>query len=75
MQHLTVRSGWARRYSPRPPSAVLWWSQGADEARTTRALEALAPDDIVPALDDPDGARRWLATARDRVLAAAGREA
>ncbi len=56
-------------------SAVLWWSQGADEARTTRALEALAPDDIVPALDDPDGARRWLATARDRVLAAARREA
>ena len=56
-------------------AAVLWWSQGADEARTTRALEALAPDDIVPALDDPDGARRWLATARDRVLAAAGREA
>ncbi len=56
-------------------SAVLWWSQGADEARTTRALEALAPDDVVPALDDADGARRWLAAARDRVLAAAGREA
>ena len=51
-------------------SAVLWWSQGADEARTTRALEALAPDDAVPALDDPDGARRWLATARRRVVAA-----
>lgn len=53
-------------------SAVLWWSQGADEARTTRALEALAPDDAVPAFDDPDGARRWLATARARVVAAAG---
>ena len=52
-------------------SAVLWWSQGADEARTTRALEALAPDDAVPAFDDPDGARRWLATARARVVAAA----
>ena len=52
-------------------SAVLWWSQGADEARTTRALEALAPNDAVPALDDPDGARRWLATARARVVAAA----
>ena len=52
-------------------SAVLWWSQGADEARTTRALEALAPDDVVPALDDADGARRWLAAARGRVLAAA----
>ena len=55
--------------------AVLWWSQGADEARTTRALVALAPDDVVPALDDPDGARRWLAAARERVLATAGREA
>ena len=52
-------------------SAVLWWSQGADEARTTRALEALAPDDAVPAFDDADGARRWLATARLRVVAAA----
>ena len=52
-------------------SAVLWWSQGADEARTTRALEALAPDDAVPAFDDPDGARRWLATARARVVVAA----
>lgn len=39
-------------------SAVLWWSQGGDEARTTRALEALAPDDAMPALDDADGARR-----------------
>ena len=56
-------------------SAVLWWSQGADEARTTRALEALAPDDAVPAFDDPDGARRWLATARARVVAAAGSDA
>ena len=56
-------------------SAVLWWSQGADEARTTRALEALAPDDVVPALDDADGARRWLAAARGRVVAAAGRAA
>ena len=52
-------------------SAVLWWSQGADEARTTRALEALAPDDVAPALDDADGARRWLAAARGRVVAAA----
>ena len=56
-------------------SAVLWWSQGADEARTTRALEALAPDDVMPVFDDADGARRWLATARLRVVAAAGREA
>ena len=52
-------------------SAVLWWSQGGDEARTTRALEALAPDDAVPVLDDAGGARRWLATARLRVVAAA----
>ena len=52
-------------------SAVLWWSQGADEARTTRALEALVPDDVAPALDDADGARRWLAAARGRVVAAA----
>ena len=52
-------------------SAVLWWSQGGDEARTTRALEALAPDDAVPVLDDAAGARRWLATARHRVVAAA----
>ena len=52
-------------------SAVLWWSQGADEARTTRALEALAPDGVVPPLDDADGARRWLAAARGRVVAAA----
>ena len=52
-------------------SAVLWWSQGADEARTTCALEALAPDDAVPALDDAYAARRWLATARLRVVAAA----
>ena len=52
-------------------SAVLWWSQGADEARTTRALEALVPDDVSPALDDADGARRWLAAARGRVVAAA----
>ena len=56
-------------------SAVLWWAQGADEARTTRALEALAPDDVAPALDDADGARRWLAAARARVVAAAGRDA
>ncbi|MCY3842184.1 MAG: DUF2868 domain-containing protein, partial [Acidobacteria bacterium] len=56
-------------------SAVLWWSQGADEARTTRALEALAPGDALPAFDDPDGARRWLATARLRVVAAARGEA
>ena len=53
-------------------SVVLWWSQGADEARTTRALEALAPNDVVPALDDADAARRWLAAARRRVVAAAG---
>ena len=52
-------------------SAVLWWSQGGDEARTTRALKALAPDDAMPALDDAEGARRWLATARLRVVAAA----
>ena len=38
-------------------SAVLWWSQGADEARTTRVFEAPAPDDAVPVLDDTDGAR------------------
>ncbi len=56
-------------------SAVLWWSQGADEARTTRALEALAPDDVAPVLDDADGARRWLAAARGRVLVAAGGDA
>ena len=56
-------------------SAVLWWSQGADEARTTRALEALVPDEAAPAFDDADGARRWLAAARRRVVAAAGREA
>ncbi|MCY4030349.1 MAG: DUF2868 domain-containing protein [Acidobacteria bacterium] len=56
-------------------SAVLWWSQGADEARTTRALEALVPGDELPAFDDPDGARRWLATARLRVVAAARGEA
>ena len=56
-------------------SAVLWWSQGADEARTARALEALAPDDAVPVLDDADGARRWLAAARGRVVAAAGGDA
>ena len=56
-------------------SAVLWWSQGADEARTTRALEALVPDGTVPAFDDPDGARRWLAAARRRVVSAVGREA
>ncbi|MDD9984183.1 MAG: hypothetical protein OXU81_22965 [Gammaproteobacteria bacterium] len=52
-------------------SAVLWWSQGADEARTTRALEALAPDDAIPALNDAESARRWLAAARLRVVAAA----
>ena len=52
-------------------SAVLWWSQGADEARTTRALEALVPDDAVPVFEDTDAARRWLATARARVVAAA----
>ena len=52
-------------------SVVLWWSQGADEARTTRALEALVPDDALPALDDADGARLWLAAARHRVVAAA----
>ena len=52
-------------------SAVLWWSQGGDEARTTRALEALAPDDAVPTLDDAYAARRWLATARLRVVVAA----
>ena len=52
-------------------SAVLWWSQGADEARTTRALEALVPDDALPAPDDADGARLWLAAARHRVVAAA----
>ena len=56
-------------------SAVLWWSQGADEARTTRALEALAPGDALPVFDDPDAARRWLATARLRVVAAARGEA
>ena len=52
-------------------SAVLWWSQSADEARTTRALDALVPDDAVPTLDDADGARLWLAAARHRVVAAA----
>ena len=52
-------------------SAVLWWSQGADEARTTRVLEALVPDDALPTLDDAHGARLWLAAARHRVVAAA----
>ena len=56
-------------------SAVLWWSQGADEARTTRALEALVPNQAAPAFDDADGARRWLAAARGRVVTAAGGEA
>ena len=56
-------------------SAVLWWSQGADEARTTRSLNALVPDDALPALDDADGARLWLAAARHRVVAAAKGEA
>ena len=56
-------------------SAVLWWSQGADEARTTRALEALVPNHAAPGFDDADGARRWLAAARRRVVTAAGGEA
>ena len=56
-------------------SAVLWWSQGADEARTTRALEVLVSDDTVPTLDGANGARRWLATARFRVVAAAKEDA
>ena len=44
-------------------SAVLWWSQGADEARTTRALEVLVSDDTVPTLDG---------ATRDRITATFG---
>lgn len=48
-------------------TAVLWWSQGGDESRTTAMLEALAPDERQPELADPDDARRWLAAARARI--------
>lgn len=48
--------------------SVLWWSQGGDEVRTTRLLEALHPDDEPPHLADADAARRWLAAARQRLL-------
>lgn len=52
-------------------TAVLLWSQGGDEARTTRLLEAVLPDDRLPTLEDGDAGRRWLATIRGRVIAAA----
>jgi hypothetical protein len=55
--------------------AVLLWSQGGDEARTTRLLDAVLPDDRLPTLVDADAARRWLATVRTRVLAVAGDDA
>jgi hypothetical protein len=51
--------------------AVLWWSQGGDEARTSRLLNAVLPDDSLPELADADAARRWLASVRTRVVAAA----
>ena len=51
-------------------ASVLWWSQGGNEARTTRLLEALAADDeTAPTLEDADEARLWLAAARRRILA------
>jgi len=55
--------------------AVLLWSQGGDEARTTRLLHAVLPEDRLPTLDDADAARRWLAAVRTRVPAAAGDDA
>ena len=51
--------------------AVLWWSQGGDEARTSRLLNSVLPEDSLPALADADAARRWLASVRTRVVAAA----
>ncbi|MFM1832793.1 MAG: hypothetical protein RLZZ461_1109 [Planctomycetota bacterium] len=51
--------------------AVLWWSQGGDEARTSRLLNSVLPGDSLPALADADAARRWLASVRTRVVAAA----
>jgi hypothetical protein len=50
-------------------TAVLWWSQGGDESRTTSLLEALTLDAPEPELADPDEARRWLAAARARIAA------
>lgn len=50
-------------------AAVLWWSQGGDESRTTAMLEALAPEEHRPELADADDARRWLAAARGRIAA------
>ncbi len=48
--------------------SVLWWSQGGDEARTTRLLQTLHAGDEPPRLADADTARRWLAAARQRLL-------
>ncbi len=56
-------------------SAVLWWTQAGDESRTERTLDALAEGETPPALEDADAARRWLALARDRAIAAAGVDA
>ncbi|MBC02792.1 MAG: hypothetical protein CMJ34_05750 [Phycisphaerae bacterium] len=51
-------------------ASVLWWSQAADEARTTRLLEALAADDeSTPVLEDAAASRLWLAAARQRIVA------
>ena len=50
-------------------TAVLWWSQGGDESRTTTVLETLAPDETPPVLTDADEARRWLAAARAGIAA------
>ena len=51
-------------------ASVLWWSQAADEARTTRLLEALAAgDESTPVLEDAAAARLWLAAARQRIVA------
>lgn len=50
-------------------AAVLWWSQGGDEERTTRLLEVIADgSDSVPVMTDADAARRWLAATRSRLL-------
>ena len=49
--------------------SVLWWSQGGDETRTTRLLEALHDDTAPPPLlSDREDARQWLAAARQRLL-------
>ena len=54
--------------------AVPWRAQNANEARTTRTLDALVPGDAVPVPGVADGARRRLVDARLRVEAATRRE-